>query len=241
MSDKVYIDGTYSSSHPAWHDEDAPWKASQIYRILEDNNLKPHRIVDVGCGAGGVLASLVNSFPPSQPQAVGFDISPDAINMACRVRAAPGFSFRCGDFLETNDADFDLLLCIDVFEHVEDYLGFLRKLRPRAKLHVFHIPLDMYISGLLRKGHLGMRQEYGHIHYFDRFTAIETLKYTNYRIIDARYTHIAEDLLDVHPERKNLRRMIGNTGRRCLRSLLNEDWSNQLLGGSSLLVLTSQN
>ena len=109
-------------------------------------------------------------------------------------------------------------------------LGFLRKLRLRARMHVFHIPLDMYVSGLLRRGHLGMRREYGHIHYFDRFTAIETLKYTNYKIIDARYTHIAEDLLDVHPERKNLRRMIGNAGRRCLRSLLNEDWSNQNLG-----------
>jgi SAM-dependent methyltransferase len=240
MSDKVYIDGTYSFSHPTWHDEDAPWKASEIYKILDDNHLTPRRIVDIGCGAGGVLASLVDSFPPPRPLAVGFDISPDAINMA-RSREKPGLSFRCGDFLEGNESDFDLSLCVDVFEHVDDYLGFLRKLRLRAKMHVFHIPLDMYVSGLLRRGHLGMRREYGHIHYFDRFTAIETLKYTNYRIVDARYTHIAEDLLDVHPERKNLRRMIGNAGRRCLRSLLNEDWSNQILGGSSLLVLAAQN
>jgi methylase of polypeptide subunit release factors len=98
MSDKVYIDGTYSSSHPTWHDEDALWKALQIHRILVENNLKPHRIVDIGCGAGGVLASVVNSFPPPRPLGVGFDISPDAINMARRNREAPGCSFRCGDF-----------------------------------------------------------------------------------------------------------------------------------------------
>ena len=179
-----------------------------IYKILDDNHLTPRRIVDIGCGAGGVLASLVD-FSAAAPASSGIYISPDAIKMA-RSHEKPGLSFRCGDFLEGNELDFDLSLCVDVFEHVDDYLGFLRKLRLRARMHVFHIPLDMYVSGLLRRGHLGMRREYGHIHYFDRFTAIETLKYTNYRIVDSRYTHIAEDLLDVHPERKNFRRMIGN-------------------------------
>ena len=71
MSDKVYIDGTYSFSHPTWHDEDAPWKASEIYKILDDNHLTPRRIVDIGCGAGGVLASLVEFLSAAAPASSG--------------------------------------------------------------------------------------------------------------------------------------------------------------------------
>lgn len=40
-------------------------------------------------------------------------------------------------------------MLIDVFEHIEDYMDFLRSINSRAKYFVFHIPLDMYIQGLI--------------------------------------------------------------------------------------------
>src|SRR5690606_39364807 len=48
------------------------------------------------------------------------------------------------------DGGFDLVLCIDVFEHIEDYLGFLRILRDKGTYKLFHIPLDMTVLSVLK-------------------------------------------------------------------------------------------
>ena len=46
---------------------------------------------------------------------------------------------------------FDLLLMLDVFEHVEDYIGLLRAVRSKAKQKLFHIPLDLSVQSVLRR------------------------------------------------------------------------------------------
>ena len=46
---------------------------------------------------------------------------------------------------------YDLILCIDVFEHVEDYIGFLKTLKNKSKYHIFNIPLDMCALKVLEK------------------------------------------------------------------------------------------
>jgi 2-polyprenyl-3-methyl-5-hydroxy-6-metoxy-1,4-benzoquinol methylase len=54
------------------------------------------------------------------------------------------------DFLEEKDTYFDVVMAIDVFEHVEDYLGFIRRLRVKGEYKVFHIPLDLSVQTVLR-------------------------------------------------------------------------------------------
>lgn len=119
-------------------------------------------------------------------------------------------------------------LPLDVFEHVEDYIGFLRKLRGRAQAYVFHIPLDLDIRGLLRKRHLRERRTVGHLHYFDRDTAIATLEHTGYAILDSFYT--------TKPD-PHLKAKLVLAARRVVRALVTEHLAVRLLGGSSLLVL----
>jgi len=41
-------------------------------------------------------------------------------------------------------------MAIRLFEHVEDYLGFLRKMKTKATFKVFHIPLDLSVQTVLR-------------------------------------------------------------------------------------------
>ena len=79
-------------------------------------------------------------------------------------------------------------MAIDVFEHVEDYFGFLRKLREKAEYKIFHIPLDLSVQTVLRSSPIIKgRKSVGHIHYFTKETALETLKDTGYEIIDYFY------------------------------------------------------
>ncbi|MDX9745689.1 MAG: hypothetical protein WCX84_00020 [Syntrophales bacterium] len=86
-------------------------------------------------------------------------------------------------------AHFDIVMAIDVFEHVEDCFGFLRKLKEKAEYKIFHIPLDLSVQTVLRSFPIiHGRKSVGHIHYFTKETALETLKDTGYLIIDYFYT-----------------------------------------------------
>src|SRR5688572_26287198 len=102
----LYTTGAYAEAYPSWHAEDAAWKAQHIVKILRRNRIEPRSIVDVGCGAGGVLSGVVKEFPDSM--GTGFDISPQAISMA-KADSPPRQSFVCGDFLQTERTDYDLL------------------------------------------------------------------------------------------------------------------------------------
>ena len=90
--------------------------------------------------------------------------------------------FRNEYILETEEK-FDLIICLDVFEHVEDYIGFLRKLRRHAKKFVFNIPLDLNFAKLAG-GYKEVRENVGHLHYFNVYTALETLKLAGFAVED---------------------------------------------------------
>jgi hypothetical protein len=135
----------------------------------------------------------------------------------------------------TTDVRADLLLLIDVFEHVEDYMGFLRKLANRARWFVFHIPLDMHVSGLLRDRQLHARQQVGHLHYFSRATALATLTDTGYRVVDQELTRLSQQTSE---GRRGLT-VVANLFRGCVQTL-SMGLAAKLLGGYSLLVLAEQ-
>jgi SAM-dependent methyltransferase len=235
-SDLLYVGKGYAEANPSWHDEDASIKAANIAEIVRSNHITCQKIVDVGCGTGGVLNALLQNDIFRHSTAVGYDIAPYAVRLA-KQREGDNLTFHCGDFLQTNER-YDFLLCIDVFEHIDDYMGFLRKLRGRSKYYVFHIPLDISILGLLRGQPLQRRKEVGHLHYFDQATALATLRDTGFAIIDRQYTR-TEDTLHIHPEWRTSTAILGTTGRRIVRTIAGEDVSVRLLGGASLMVLTS--
>jgi cyclopropane fatty-acyl-phospholipid synthase-like methyltransferase len=184
----VYQTGEYLSKNQSWHTEDSAWKAEKIARILEDNGIAFSTAVEVGCGAGQVLLELSRRFP--RASFCGYDVSPDAQRFWSGM---PDYiSLRHEDFLQTTDR-FDVLLLVDVFEHVPDYMGFLDALRPRAARHVFHIPLELSAQGIISDVPMKTRTSVGHLHYFSRTTALATLRDCGYHVIDWRYTNTALD------------------------------------------------
>src|SRR5437867_6076025 len=116
------------------------------------------------------------------------DISPQAIALS-RARANERLVFSCEDLLSNATHQFDLLLCVDVFEHVEDYIGFLRRMRAKASRFIFHIPLDLLVQTVLRcRPTLRAREEVGHLHYLMKETALAALRDSDYHILDWQYT-----------------------------------------------------
>jgi hypothetical protein len=84
---------------------------------------------------------------------------------------------------------------------------------------------------LLRKGALLKRREmYGHLHYFTRETALETLRETGYEIVDCSYTPRANNL-----GRDATQRLLKLP--RALFFAIHKDTAVRVLGGYSLLIL----
>ena len=226
MSDR-YVDGAYLARNPHWHVEDSPWKARQIARILADNGVRPRSVVEVGCGAGAILAELQKALPDARLD--GYDISPQAIALA-RPRENERLHFHEG--MPAGGTPADVMLVIDVFEHVEDPFAFLRALRGRAEHFVFHIPLDLSAQAVLRGKPIQRRRDVvGHLHYFTRETALAILAETGYTVADSRFTAGTLEL----PVESALAR-VARLPRRLLYAVA-PDLAVRSLGGFSLLVL----
>ncbi|MGH2649253.1 MAG: class I SAM-dependent methyltransferase [Ginsengibacter sp.] len=231
MTEEIYTkeNGDYLQNNPTWHVEDSPWKAKQILKIFDRNGINPKSIAEIGCGAGEILNQLYLAMP-QDVIFTGYDISTDAIKIA-KQREKDRLIFKHENFLETHE-NFDLLLMIDVFEHVDDYLGFLRSCLGKAKNTIFHIPLDITVQGVFRNKLIGDRKSLGHLHFFTKETAIATLVDSGYEIIDFLYTAGSLDL-----PKKTIKSKFAVLPRKLLFKI-NNDFAVRTLGGFSLLVLT---
>ena len=238
---KLYQEGEYQITHPTWHVEDASWKTEAISKIIEKNNLSIKSISDVGCGAGGILRNLQKSLPEGI-QYSGYDISPQAISL-CKKWENENLSFWNEDLLDLETEFFDLILCIDVFEHIGDYLGFLQKLRSKGHYKVFHIPLDLSVQTLLRPSAIARRRTIsGHLHYFTKETALTALRDTGYEIIDFGYTSSNRSWVGTHRYSLSVYTNMKSAVISAIRNLLfalNSDFAVRLLGGYSLIVLST--
>ncbi|MBM9602716.1 class I SAM-dependent methyltransferase [Desulfopila inferna] len=226
---EIYTTGKYLQDNPTWHEEDSYWKSGNIFNMMQENELMPQTVCEVGCGAGEILRQL--SFKLPDVQFFGFEISPQAYELA-QQKQNERVQFFLEDFSQNNEQYYDILLAIDVFEHIEDYYGFLRKVRERAAYKIFHIPLDISVQRvLLSKPIMKRRREVGHIHYFTKETALATLEDTGYTIVDYSYTASTLDL-----PAPSLLYSLGKIPLK-IAGLLNKDLAARILGGYSLMVL----
>jgi SAM-dependent methyltransferase len=227
--ESIYADGTYLRNNPEWHADDSAWKAKHIARMLDRHGVVPGTVCEIGCGAGEILRNLA-AILPAETRFIGYDISPSAYSL-CQSKETDRIKFRLGNLLE-QDVRFDLVMAIDVFEHVEDYFGFLRALRLKARHKIFHIPLELSAQMVFRgRPLLDARRSVGHIHHFSKETALATLEDCGYRIIDHGYTSGRTELGNLGWKTQLLK-----WPREALYRV-NPDAAARVLGGYSLLVL----
>jgi len=228
---EMYESGSYAQKNPTWHEEDAPWKADHIEKMIKRHKIPCGRICEVGCGIGEILLELERAFPAAS--LCGYETSPQAFSRATQ-KETQRTKFYLNDLLSESDLHFDLILAIDVIEHVEDYLSFLKKLKAFGTYKIFHIPLDLSVQSILRSWPiLELRRNVGHIHYFFKQTALATLEDCGYTIVDYRYTASRLEL----PNQAMTSRMMRLPRR--LTFAVSADFAVRLLGGYSLLVLAT--
>jgi hypothetical protein len=227
--ENIYADGTYASlTAGTWHLEDSPLKAKWVRQMLSKHpDFKPRTICEIGCGAGGILAELQKSMP-EENEFTGYEISPQAHALSQQF-SNPRCKFILGNAFDDSKF-YDLALVMDVVEHVEDCFGFMRQVQLKARMKIFHIPLDAHVSAILRGRNSW--DDVGHIHIFTKETALKSLEHSGHRIRDWVMTDGA--LSGPNP---GFRTRLANLIRRPL-NMISPLASARLLGGNSMLILT---
>jgi SAM-dependent methyltransferase len=246
MTQELYTSGEYLKKNPLWHADESPWKAKYVLQMMARNGIAPKTICDVGCGAGETLR-LVQEGMDEECVLYGYEISPPALEL-CQSRANDRLHFKLADIRDEEGARFDLVLLMDVLEHLEDYFSFLREIRAKGVYKIIHIPLDISVRTVLWGSLSEFRVAYGHLHYFSKDVAIQMLRDAGYEVVDSMYTWQSNSLEFVWNENKRnpgrlVRRLIGFAARQILAVpsriffAIHQDLAARVLGRWRLLVL----
>jgi cyclopropane fatty-acyl-phospholipid synthase-like methyltransferase len=92
--------------------------------MIKQNNLNPNSICEIGCGAGEILHQLYMQMEKTV-LFFGYEISPYAFEL-CKQRQEERLRFKLENIFDTSSF-FDVIMAIDVIEHIEDYWGFFEK------------------------------------------------------------------------------------------------------------------
>jgi len=147
----LYVTDEYMEKNPSLHEEDSAWKIGKIIPALERLMKEmPAReqinLLDVGGGAGVVL-SRVSAYLSSEHglrvNKYALDLSPGMLKVQHErnpdLRRAVNEDITATSF---KDKELDLVLMIDVLEHVPDPVAALKELKRISHYVLFKVPLE---------------------------------------------------------------------------------------------------
>jgi SAM-dependent methyltransferase len=176
MSFELKAQDQYSSSNLRKHTSQNPLQRLLLDRFHETAAAlfdmvapAPRYVLDAGCGEGFAMRSL---FGATTASVVGIDGSAGAVQVATTLN--PGRSFAAGDLyaLPFPSSSFDLVVCMEVLEHLDDPERGLRELcRVSASwllLSVPHEPLFRGANFLRGKNVRAWGNDPGHVNHWSR-------------------------------------------------------------------------
>jgi SAM-dependent methyltransferase len=130
-------------------------------------------VLDVGCGQGSLLRELIREFPAIEPY--GCDVSATAVELS--RRKVPEGEFQVLDLVnEALPRTFDLLVCSEVVEHIEDDVAALRNLRRMCGRYL----LITTVQGRMRSFE---PEAVGHVRNYGRRELVDKLGLAGFEVV----------------------------------------------------------
>ena len=162
-------------------DEHHPWYKARMVLINEviDNDLsKNSNILDFGCGSGAVLEMLKNK---GYTNIYGMDVSNACVNLVKSRGINAGLI--SSDLLNLGKNKYDLILLLDVLEHVERDLELLKNLRTSLR-HNGKILITVPAHQFLWRPHDDANH---HFRRYSRIKLVNLISQSNFKIISFRW------------------------------------------------------
>lgn len=204
MGINIYTSGEYISRNPTLDVEDTPWKLSKIIPLAEvfaaRHNSAKVKILDVGGGAGMVLKGLSDFLATRELEVEKYALDLSREMLEIQKRNNPDIVLLSQESIESTsfkDKEFDLVLMVDVLEHIPDLSAALKELRRIAKYVIYKVPIEnnLYynILNLIKLG--GLRrdifQQVGHVHFFSYGMVMQQLRSTG-EIVRCDFSNVFE-------------------------------------------------
>ncbi len=154
-----------SALYAEWRALSARTKAAHVETLLAAGNLRPSRVLDVGCGDGALMAELHRRGVGDER--VGIEVSESAVPLARNQPGVTDARLFDGVTIPWADGSFDLAVLSHVLEHVLDPAALLAEARRVARAVVVEVPLEANLSA--RRPHKRVHAaEIGHLHQLGR-------------------------------------------------------------------------
>jgi len=207
--EQLYLSGEYLRKNPSLHVEDSDWKAGIIAPFVDRfaliHSRSPLKVLDVGGGAGVLLSMIVERLRREAGRPVtkyAIEFTPEMVEVQksnnpdlehVEQGSIEATSFRA--------KEFDLVLLIDVLEHLPNAETALREVRRIGRYAIVKIPLEdtlhFRLMNALRGGSLRRHaiESVGHVQSFSIATYRKAIHSVDGTILDERFTNIFRYLL----------------------------------------------
>ena len=142
---------------------------AEVYALL--NTTEASLVLDAGCGEGFVTDYLARQDPDLR--LTGVDLSEDAIAYA-KEHFGDRATFRTGSIykLPFSDNSFDVIVCSEVLEHLDEPVRAIEEMKRVARSHVLiTVPREPYFNWLNVIGQrLGISPDPGHVNFWTKST-----------------------------------------------------------------------
>ena len=181
----IYNDNSYIINNPTLHSEDSEFKFNNVLRFLNLIEIKENKIkiLDVGGGAG-LIGKRVMKYYAKKDIIVtlhSLDLSFKMLKIQKQNNPKIKKLSNCS-IAECKESNYDLVLMIDVIEHIPNKNISAKTLNRLSKNIIYNIPIEInlfdYVKNisLLFRYYKNQRKTLGHIHFFSFKSANEFLK-----------------------------------------------------------------
>ncbi len=94
------------------------WHFNKLKKVISFIDFNPKRILDVGCASGWFLSEVLKIHKDAK--AYGIDVYEEAIDYGSKLYPKINFSVSDAHKTKFPDKYFDLVICTEVIEHLED-------------------------------------------------------------------------------------------------------------------------